>query len=112
MRILLLLCVMTLALPCSAGSLYISQRNPLPAYGLSGYGPTRCPGGADDDGLANGGTSLFAENVVTLWGSQQNAISVLSLGMLAAPETTAVPESGTLAFVGVGMAVMAWLRGL
>lgn len=90
---------------------------------------------ASDDGLANGGTALFSENVVTLWGSQQNAISVLSIGMLddtsqgggtagnkqlktnlavwlASTDTTAVPEPGTVVMAGLGLLITVWLRGL
>jgi hypothetical protein len=37
---------------------------------------------AGDDGIAAGGTSLFSKNVVTLWGANQNVITMLSVGMI------------------------------
>jgi hypothetical protein len=33
------------------------------------------------DGIANGGTPLFSENVVTLWGGSQNALTLLSMNV-------------------------------
>lgn len=81
---------------------------------------------AGDDGIAAGGTSLFSKNVVTLWGTNQNVITVLSLGMiddssdgffpnnqafkenlaqwLAADAVEPVPEPSSCWLVAIGLA--------
>ena len=42
----------------------------------------------DADGIASGGTPLFSENVVTLWGSSQNVVTYLSMSQMGGTNTT------------------------
>lgn len=51
---------------------------------------------AGDDGFAIGGRALFNQNVVTLWGNGENAITVLSVGMLDNASDGATPGNTLL----------------
>jgi hypothetical protein len=78
------------------------------------------------DGIAVGGTSLFNQNVVTLWEPQQNVLSILSVnvqddnrnvtfdGNVAtwlAAASTSVPEPSSVVIVcGSLLAGMGWIR--
>jgi len=77
------------------------------------------------DGLAVGGTPLFNENVATLWGDQQNVLSLLSLNVIEdnfpgvrneafkvnmAEWLVAVPEPSSLAIVWLGVGAIAFWK--
>jgi len=79
----------------------------------------------DGDGLAVGGTPLFNENVATLWGDQQNVLSLLSISVIddyfpgvrneafkvnMAEWLVAVPEPSSLAIVWLGGAAIAFWK--
>lgn len=79
-------------------------------------------------GLAIGGTSLFTQNFATLWGAEQNVLTILDVNVLADNHanaqfreniaewlyagggTTSVPEPTSLALIVVGVAGLVLVR--
>lgn len=80
---------------------------------------------SDADGIASGGTPLFSENVVTLWGQSQNVVTYLSVSQMGGTNTTfeqnlakwladsggpEVPEPTSYVMVGGALAALGLAR--